>query len=147
MARTGTDAFVNLTGKLRTGSFMSRFKRHVRLGREQDIYLPGSGTAVSPPEEAGNLDINGDGIQDRISFTTDGSRYTLTVNQSKADGHGFGVQSQYKLVDIDLLDSYYEIVIEEHGNSGGFMSTFTIMTVKSSSSWARYRVCAGTPMP
>ncbi|NLW02489.1 MAG: sigma-70 family RNA polymerase sigma factor [Clostridiaceae bacterium] len=125
MARTGTDAFVNLTGEAENGflhvALLSGMSGWVR---EQDIYLPGSGTAVSPPEEAGNLDINGDGIQDRISFTTDGSRYTLTVNQSKADGHGFGVQSQYKLVDIDLLDSYYEIVIEEHGNSGGFMSTF-----------------------
>ena len=39
MARTGTDAFVNLTGKLRTGSFMSRFKRHVRLGQGTG-YIP-----------------------------------------------------------------------------------------------------------
>ena len=42
---------------------------------------------------------------------------------------------------------YYEIVIEEHGNSGGFMSTFYYYDGESSSSWARYRVCAGTPMP
>ena len=42
-----------------------------------------------------DLDLNGDSIADRIS-STDGKRYTLTVNQSKVDGadpvHRLGIR-------------------------------------------------------
>ncbi len=129
LAGAVTDVFVNLTGEAENG-----FVRVATLNgmsgwvREQDIYLPGGGGAVVklPAETPGSkiIDINGDGIQDRISFTTDGSRYTLTVNQSEAQGYGTDVQPEYKLVDVDPSDSYYEIVIEEYGPSNDYMSTF-----------------------
>lgn len=124
MADTGTDAFVNLTGEAENGFLYVRHPAGMAgWARKQDIFLPGS-TGTSATVESKNLDINGDGIEDKIRFTTDGSSYTLTVNQSRADGHGEKVQAEYKLVDINLTDTYYEIVIEEHGPSDDYMSTF-----------------------
>jgi len=139
MSSIGTDVFVTLTGKAENGFL------HVRLPsgtagwvREQDIYLPGGsgggsggGYGESPggnadtSEPAGlYLDLNGDGNEDRIRFTTDGRRYTLTVNQSKAEGQGSGIQSEFRLVDINPSDAFYEIVIEEHGSGSDYSSTF-----------------------
>mgnify|MGYP000996657210 CR=1 FL=1 len=126
LAEIGTDVFVNLTGKAENGFV------HVALingmsgwVRNEDVFLPRSGGTAKPrPAEPGGIDINGDGIGDRISLTTDGSRYTLTVNQVRADGHGSGVQPEYRLVDIDPSDPYFEIVIEEHGRGIDYKSTF-----------------------
>lgn len=124
MADIGTDAFVNLTGQAENGFVYVKLTADMAgWVREQDIYLPG-GSAMPAPVESMDLDLNGDGIADRISFTTDGKRYTLTVNQSKVDGHGSGVQTGYKIVDVNLSDPYYEIVVEEHGSGSNFMSTF-----------------------
>ena len=85
MADIGTDAFVNLTGQAENGFVYVKLTADLAgWVREQDIYLPG-GSAMPAPVESMDLDLNGDGIADRISFTTDGKRYTLTVNQSKVD--------------------------------------------------------------
>lgn len=132
VAKAGKNVFVNLAGNSENGFVQVKHANGMSgWVREQDIQIPGTstpgGSAPSDsPQPAGTdqIDINGDGIADRISFTTDGKKYTLTVNQSRAEGRGSGIQPQYKIVDVDMTDKYYEIVIEEHGSGGEYMSTF-----------------------
>lgn len=112
-----TDKKLGITGWISNDSFTRDLN-----GIYYDPYLPGSTGTSSASAESQQFDLNGDGIADGIRFTTDGRKYTLTVNQSKAEGQGSGVQSEYRLVDIDPMDPYYEIVIEENGNNP--MSTF-----------------------
>lgn len=131
VAGAGNDVFVHLTGNSKNGLVEVRHPEGMSgWVREQDIHLPGSPAKGTPsetpqgPDDAGQIDLNGDGTMDKISFTTDGKRYTLSVNQSRAEGQGSGIQSQYRLVDVDSSDPYREIVIEEHGRDGEYMSTF-----------------------
>jgi len=134
MSSVSTDVFVTLTGKAENGFLYVKLPGGTAgWVREQDVFLPGGsspgrGTGsgdspdgsgeISESAETIYLDLNNDGAEDRIRFTTDGRRYTLTVNQAKAEGQG----SAMKLVDINPSDAYWEIVIEDHGND--YTSTF-----------------------
>lgn len=117
MTNASGDVFVDIGGEAENGFLYATLPGGISgWVSERDIYLVRGGGQPAPGP-AGS-DIDGDGADDAISFVTNGTDYTLTVNQCVAYGTGRGVRSEIRLVDIDTSDNIREIVIEESGDGG-----------------------------
>ena len=72
------------------------------------------------------MDLNGDGRQDSLLYTTDHTRFTLTINGVTYQGKGDYLVDSFAIVDIDIEDSLYEIVVSDLGPSDDPNSTFFV---------------------
>ena len=124
MANAQSDVFINLGDQSENGYVYALLPGGMAgWVSGQDVFIPG-GQSASAPAGSEVFDLNGDGVDDEISFNTDGEKYSLYVNDAVAEGSGIKVQPRIKLVDVISEDSYIEIVVEEYGPSDDYSSTF-----------------------
>jgi len=71
-----------------------------------------------------SIDINGDGKEEKISYQTDGTNYTLEINGAKLSSTGQNIFDDFAIVDINKSDKFKEIMVSESGGSADFSSYY-----------------------
>lgn len=70
------------------------------------------------------VDLNGDGVEEKILYKNDFCMCTLFINEKKIELEGSSFLNSFAIVDIDVKDNIKEIVISDEGPSSDYVSKF-----------------------
>jgi len=96
--------------------------------KRRDIYPKTTKPKIIHKNETILVDLDGDGIEDSITFNADNRNYQITINEFTINGRGEGIIGSFAVVDLDSRDNIKEIVISEQGPSDDPQSTFFYYT-------------------